>query len=758
VATIRDSLLPLVDKLRGLPVIFGLRPHIVVALTRVWSGERPGVGSFTDSTFGLKVGLAIGFAKARNVSQREVIASGGLFTDQDMVVGPITPPYPTSAVDNDAIALFNPATSGSPTEVFFNIQGPGYSVGGDWFKKIAQRTDQSFRYMIWLRKTGEVFPNTSASTLLSITVTPTASTTIQQSVQFAAIGTYADSSTKDITTLVTWASSVPGVATISNVAPSQGLASTTGVGRTTITASYPVPHVIGSTSITFSTPTSVPSGTVLLLDATSSVLALGGLEVTDTSNVDTWGVATQPTAGLQMFIDAFNAGFGPGVVAGGGPDVAFGNPSGLQSSPSYMTVPSFALAIPFTLAMVCRVDGGQPGNVHQACALELSANIASSVGVRVSTGVSAGTMPSITVRGLGGGTLNADYVDALSWAAQWIEDDLCRLIIIKCDGTTFTISVNGVDQTSKLTITGTPPGTGAIPTVGTIGADHAGGNSLVGAFGLIAVWPRLTSTTDDAQTLAYARSTWALTDRSTGTQTTHLVTAGDSIMEYNIYGPYPGRLAANLGPKYYRSDAPGSPDKFCATTANVGATLSAGVNQILANYNTLKAGALLNGFINVLFDEGGVNDIQAVLLPTTLLAAQTGAAALLVLMKALVTQQIADLTAVTGGPHLIVVQTVTYGAGVGNPSGFPFYEMCATLFSQAIIATFANNAFGTAYVKTDVMDLTGDVVLGQGSKHNTFYPASYPNHWHCDTLHPTFAMLQRLAAHGLAVMKKNGFA
>jgi hypothetical protein len=88
----------------------------------------------------------------------------------------------------------------------------------------------------------------TAASLLSIAVTPAGSTIAQDAtVQFAATGTYSGGTTKDITTSVTWSSSSPSVATISNVAGSQGLA--TGVGQFQTTISATLGSVTGSTNL-----------------------------------------------------------------------------------------------------------------------------------------------------------------------------------------------------------------------------------------------------------------------------------------------------------------------------------------------------------------------------------------------------------------------------------------------------------------------------------------------------------------------------
>jgi hypothetical protein len=75
------------------------------------------------------------------------------------------------------------------------------------------------------------------ATLTAIQVTPaTASVAKGVNPQFVATGIYSDNSTQTLTTQVTWTSSNVAAATISNVAGSQGLATSTGVGVTTITA------------------------------------------------------------------------------------------------------------------------------------------------------------------------------------------------------------------------------------------------------------------------------------------------------------------------------------------------------------------------------------------------------------------------------------------------------------------------------------------------------------------------------------------
>ena len=85
-------------------------------------------------------------------------------------------------------------------------------------------------------------------TLVSIDVTPvTASTSVGKTLQFSATGHYADSTTQSITGSVTWSSSLPAIATVSNASGSQGESTGVANGTTTIAAS--LGNVNGSTSL-----------------------------------------------------------------------------------------------------------------------------------------------------------------------------------------------------------------------------------------------------------------------------------------------------------------------------------------------------------------------------------------------------------------------------------------------------------------------------------------------------------------------------
>ena len=88
--------------------------------------------------------------------------------------------------------------------------------------------------------------------LASIAVTPAnGSITLSSTtgtLQFTATGVYSDGSKQNLTSLVAWSSTATGVATISNTSGSQGLATTAGVGSTTIGAT--LGGLSGSTGLT----------------------------------------------------------------------------------------------------------------------------------------------------------------------------------------------------------------------------------------------------------------------------------------------------------------------------------------------------------------------------------------------------------------------------------------------------------------------------------------------------------------------------
>jgi hypothetical protein len=112
----------------------------------------------------------------------------------------------------------------------------------------------------------------TSGTLVSIEVNPIDSTVpIGFTAQFTATGTFSDGTIKNLTTEVTWESSNPTVAEISNAAGSQGLATGLTTGSTTISAIDAATGVIGTTTLTV-TPATLVAIEVMPIDP---VIALG---------------------------------------------------------------------------------------------------------------------------------------------------------------------------------------------------------------------------------------------------------------------------------------------------------------------------------------------------------------------------------------------------------------------------------------------------------------------------------------------------
>jgi uncharacterized protein YjdB len=140
-------------------------------------------------------------------------------------------------------------------------------------------------------------------TLVSIAVTPgSADISVGGAQQFTAIGTYSDGSTQTLTNSATWNSSDPAVATISNSAGTQGLASAASAGMTTITAASG--SVSGSASLTVSAATLVsiavsPESPTISLGVNQQFTATGTYSDGSTQNITNsviWSSGTMTVA------------------------------------------------------------------------------------------------------------------------------------------------------------------------------------------------------------------------------------------------------------------------------------------------------------------------------------------------------------------------------------------------------------------------------------------------------------------------------
>lgn len=145
----------------------------------------------------------------------------------------------------------------------------------------------------------------TTATLSSVSLTATAFTaTIGSPLQITAMGTYSDGSQFNITNFVTWSSSNPTVATVSNAVGSQGLVTPLSSGTTTITATSSTGAIVGSVTVTvisgtLQTITITPNNPTIALNSTQQFTAIGnysdGSHINITNSV-TWVSATTSVA------------------------------------------------------------------------------------------------------------------------------------------------------------------------------------------------------------------------------------------------------------------------------------------------------------------------------------------------------------------------------------------------------------------------------------------------------------------------------
>ena len=154
-----------------------------------------------------------------------------------------------------------------------------------------------------------VAPATSTVTVLGpnlITVTPTNPSAVAGSTQqFTAMGTFPDGSTRDLTNLVTWSSLTPTIATISNAAGSQGLATVSNTANGTTIIQATLGSVSGSSALAAKTLTSLvvtPSNPSLSRGTSLQFTATGTFadnSTQDLTNAVTWSSSVTGVASVS---------------------------------------------------------------------------------------------------------------------------------------------------------------------------------------------------------------------------------------------------------------------------------------------------------------------------------------------------------------------------------------------------------------------------------------------------------------------------
>jgi uncharacterized protein YjdB len=136
--------------------------------------------------------------------------------------------------------------------------------------------------------------------------------------QFSATGIFSDDSVSDLTAEVTWVSSAEGIATVSNGAGSEGLATPVAPGTTTITASFGGMSASTTLTVTSATEVSIavtPATSTLALDTTRAFTASGSYS--DGSTLDITKFVTWRSSATEVAVIS-NAGNQKGVATGVG--------------------------------------------------------------------------------------------------------------------------------------------------------------------------------------------------------------------------------------------------------------------------------------------------------------------------------------------------------------------------------------------------------------------------------------------------------
>jgi uncharacterized protein YjdB len=171
--------------------------------------------------------------------------------------------------------------------------------------------------------TGTATVTVVAARLVSIAITP-ASPSVPKgaNTQLTATGTYDTGQMLDVTTLMTWASSMPSIATISNAAGSNGQATGVALGTTQITATATggMPTASVTLTVTDAVPASIevtPADATVQVTRTQQMTATAvytdGSRVNVTTQV-TWSTGRVATASISN--GAGSQGVATGVAAG----------------------------------------------------------------------------------------------------------------------------------------------------------------------------------------------------------------------------------------------------------------------------------------------------------------------------------------------------------------------------------------------------------------------------------------------------------
>jgi phospholipase C len=293
--------------------------------TATWTSLSTAVA--TIAAGGLATGTGIG-------STTITATSGSITGSATLTVGPpvlvslaVTPASPSFALGTTQALIATGTYSDGSTLVLTN--SVTWSTGD---ASIATINSQGVAASVTVGSTavtavsgaisGSTTLTVTSANLVSIALTPAIPTIPSgTTLQFTATGTFTDGSTQNITDTVQWSSETPAVATISNAAPTQGLATSVGAGTTTITASSGA--VAGSTTVTVTPAVLVslaitPPTPTIALGTQQQFTATGTFSDGSTQNLTstaTWSSGTPSTVTITNAGLAQSVGIGTATIS-----------------------------------------------------------------------------------------------------------------------------------------------------------------------------------------------------------------------------------------------------------------------------------------------------------------------------------------------------------------------------------------------------------------------------------------------------------
>jgi hypothetical protein len=304
-----------------------------------WSSDSPSVASISNATAsqGLATSLTVGSTAIG--ASLGAVASATVFltvTAATLVSIDVTPPSLSimhgtnqqftatgTYTDNSTQILTTQVTWSSATPSVASISN---SAGTKGLATSLAVGSTSITAVAGPVTSNAVTLTVTTGPLVSIAVTsPAPSIGLGANQQFTATGTYADNSTQDLSTQVTWFSGTSSVASISNASGSRGLATSLTLGSTVISASLGAVNSAGVTlTVTqnFTTPGPatwiVPTGvTAIQLVATGAGGGGGFYARGGSGAVVTATLSVTPGDTMVLYIGGAGS-YGAGAFGGGG--------------------------------------------------------------------------------------------------------------------------------------------------------------------------------------------------------------------------------------------------------------------------------------------------------------------------------------------------------------------------------------------------------------------------------------------------------